>query len=219
MSTRFLPSMIKANRRSSSVFDDNVTFIPELTQMSQLGQATTSTLRFPVSPTQRFGLASPRGFVSPNKHREPMASTTTMDQRIRKILVRLKLPDKYQKLVSAAICEVVEVFDLTNCGLDENTVSCILELAKSNKTIRSLKLIRNRITDEGLEKIIPHLANISTLNLSQNHLSEKALDLLYGNLHQLPQLRNVILTQNKIKEKALKLKLDEFKRSNVAIVI
>lgn len=42
---------------------------------------------------------------------------------------------------------------------------------KDNKKVKTLKLIRNKITDDGILKFIPYLGNLVSLNLSQNVLT------------------------------------------------
>lgn len=46
----------------------------------------------------------------------------------------------------------------------------ICEFVKFSKA-RTIKFIRNKLTDTGIEKIIPSLANAQILNLSQNNLT------------------------------------------------
>lgn len=48
----------------------------------------------------------------------------------------------------------------------------IVECIRSKK-VKTLKLIRNKLTDEGLDKMFPYFGGIITLNLSQNLLTER----------------------------------------------
>jgi hypothetical protein len=57
-----------------------------------------STLRLNGSPSKGSVLPSPRYFISPNKNRE-----LVVDQKLKRFLIRLKLPEKYYKLVINAI--------------------------------------------------------------------------------------------------------------------
>lgn len=130
-----------------------------------------ATLRLPGSPTKEFTLPSPRCFVSPNKFKfEP-----NIDNKLKKVLIKLKLPEKYYKLVASAISEPMEVFDLTNCGLDDHTILAVLELIKNNRSIKVMKLIRNRLADEFIAAALPHLTHTMVLNLSQNFLTDRTL--------------------------------------------
>jgi hypothetical protein len=56
-------------------------------------------------------------------------------------------------------------------------------------------------------QIWPLIGNVSTLNLSQNNLSDRVLDSLLINFKKVPNLKNIILSQNKLKERNIKGKL------------
>ena len=71
-----------------------------------------------------------------------------------------------------------------------------------------MKLIRNKITDEGLAKMLPFMENVITLNISQNLLSEKSLDTLIKNRQMVPKLKNLVLSMNKIIERRSRGKID-----------
>jgi hypothetical protein len=82
-----------------------------------------------------------------------------------------------------------------------------------------VKLIRNRLTDEFVDKLLPQLSHTMVLNLSQNFLTDRVFDSLMNGVSQMPNLRNVVLTQNRIRERSWKLKIDEFRKLNVNIVM
>jgi Leucine-rich repeat (LRR) protein len=90
-------------------------------------------------------------------------------------------------------------------------------LLKVNKSVKTVKLIRNRLTDDFVERILPFIGNIVTLNFSQNYLTERTLEYIMDVASQLPLLRHVILSQNRIREKTCKNKLEEFKKMNITI--
>lgn len=69
---------------------------------------------------------------------------------------------------------------------------------KSNTRTKTLKLIRNKLSDEGVASMIPFFSNIITLNLSQNQLTEQTLALIADNRPNLPMLKTLILSQTKI---------------------
>ena len=73
-------------------------------------------------------------------------------------------------------------------------------------------MIRNKLTDEGISRLIPFLGQITTLNLSQNLLTDNVLDILHENNKHLGSLRTVILSQNKIIERKHKIKIDKLKK-------
>jgi hypothetical protein len=70
----------------------------------------------------------------------------------------------------------LDTIDLTNGELGDGTVIQICEFIKFSKA-RTVKLIRNKLSDNGIVKALPSLANASTLNLSQNNLTEAVLDI------------------------------------------
>lgn len=74
----------------------------------------------------------------------------------------------------------------------------ICEFVKFSKA-RTIKFIRNKLTDSGIEKILPSLANAQILNLSQNNLTEAVIDIFIKHRYgYLSGLKNLILSQNKI---------------------
>lgn len=65
----------------------------------------------------------------------------------------------------------LETVDLTNAELGDTQILKILDLMKYNTKVKSLKLIRNKLTDEGVSSMLPLFSNLTTLNLSQNQLT------------------------------------------------
>lgn len=78
--------------------------------------------------------------------------------------------------------------------------------------VKTAKLIRNKLTDEGLAKILPFMGDLVTLNLSQNSLTEKVLDILINNRSLIPKIKNIVLSLNKIVERKDKKKIDELRK-------
>jgi hypothetical protein len=56
------------------------------------------------------------------------------------------------------------------------------------------------------------MGDLVTLNLSQNLLTEKALDILISNRKMIPKVKNIILSLNKIVERKDKKKIDELRK-------
>jgi hypothetical protein len=56
--------------------------------------------------------------------------------------------------------------------------------------------------------MLPYLGNAITLNLSQNLLTERVLDIFIDNRELLPKVKNIILSLNKIIERKHKNKID-----------
>lgn len=90
---------------------------------------------------------------------------------------------------------------------------------KDNKKIRALKLIRNKLTDDGVNKIIPYLGNLVSLNLSQNVLTEQVLTLFMDNRISLPQLKSLVLSQTKIVERKSKPLIEKVKKMGLAVSV
>ena len=90
---------------------------------------------------------------------------------------------------------------------------------KDNKKVRALKLIRNKLTDDGVNKIIPYLGNLVSLNLSQNVLTEHVLTLFMDNRISLPQLKSLVLSQTKIVERKSKPLIEKVKKMGLAVSV
>lgn len=105
---------------------------------------------------------------------------------------------------------------MTNAELGDDTILKISESISKSKA-KTVKFIRNKLSDEIIPKILPNLSNVIILNLSQNYLTEKTLDTLLVHIAYLPKLRSVILSQNKIKERSVKDKLKLFANKNIVV--
>ena len=75
----------------------------------------------------------------------------------------------------------------------------ILETIK-DKGATVAKLGRNKLSDDGFNRLIPHLENIIMLNISKNELTEKSLESIVRMRKngELPNLKSIMLGQNKI---------------------
>lgn len=87
---------------------------------------------------------------------------------------------------------------MTNAELGDSILLQICDFVKYSKA-RTIKFIRNKLTDGGVLKMLPSLGNAQILNLSQNNLTENVLDIIIANRYGcLSGLKNIILSQNKI---------------------
>lgn len=92
----------------------------------------------------------------------------------------------------------VDTIDFTNAEVGDQTMAQICEFVKFSKA-RTIKFIRNKLTDNGIEKLLPSLINAQILNLSQNNLTEAVIDIFIKHrFGYLSGLKNLILSQNKI---------------------
>lgn len=74
----------------------------------------------------------------------------------------------------------------------------ILLYLKTVKKIKGLKLVKNKLTNEGLNKILELIPNVTNLNLSFNQLGDDAMISLLDNRPKIPYLRIINLSNNKI---------------------
>jgi hypothetical protein len=56
------------------------------------------------------------------------------------------------------------------------------------------------------------MQDLVTLNLSQNLLTDKVLDILIQNRQMIPKVKNIVLSLNKIVERKDKKKIDELRK-------
>jgi hypothetical protein len=56
------------------------------------------------------------------------------------------------------------------------------------------------------------MQDLVTLNLSQNLLTDKVLDILIQNQQLIPKVKNIVLSLNKIVERKDKKKIDELRK-------
>lgn len=56
------------------------------------------------------------------------------------------------------------------------------------------------------------MQDLVTLNLSQNLLTDKILDILIQNRQMMPKVKNIVLSLNKIVERKDKKKIDELRK-------
>ena len=84
---------------------------------------------------------------------------------------------------------------------------------------KALKLVRNKLTDNFLRTMAKKMRNICTLNLAQNQLTDRSIDLIYESLKnkELPQLKSIVLSQNKIIERKVKERVGRFKEMGVIV--
>jgi hypothetical protein len=60
--------------------------------------------------------------------------------------------------------------------------------------------------------MLPFMQDLVTLNLSQNLLTDKILDILIQNRQMIPKVKNIVLSLNKIVERKDKKKIDELRK-------
>ena len=115
--------------------------------------------------------------------------------------------------------EQMDTLDLTGQSLLDVEIYEILQLARSAKKIRCLKLGRNKLTTEGLGRVLELLPAVPNLNLSFNQLTDDAITTLLAHRQKVPQLRIVNLSNNRINERRVKTAIDELKRMGLIATI
>lgn len=111
---------------------------------------------------------------------------------------------------------MTDTADFTGAELGNDAVLQILEAIRGKK-IKCLKFIRNKLTDDILDHFWPFVSNVCTLNLSQNFFTDRAIESFIGNMSKVPQLKNLVLSQNKINARNTKARVDELKRFDITI--
>jgi hypothetical protein len=66
--------------------------------------------------------------------------------------------------------DTLDTLDLTNCELGDAIILQICEFLRGSK-VRTVKFIRNKLSDDVIPKMMNALSYIATLNLSQNLLT------------------------------------------------
>lgn len=102
----------------------------------------------------------------------------------------------------------MDTLDLTGYSLSDTEIYDILLYLKSIKKIKGLKLVKNKLTNDGLSKIFDLIPNVTNLNLSFNQLSDDAMLSLLDSRPKIPYLRIINLSNNKINERRTKTAID-----------
>lgn len=131
---------------------------------------------------------------------------------------KLKLPDKYEKVLDSILTESTDTADFTGAELGNDTISQILELIKSKK-IKTLKLIRNKLNDDMLDTLWHCMSNVHVLNLSQNQFTDRILESFINNMSKAANLKSLVISQNKINARNIKGRVDELKRLDITVTL
>ena len=83
---------------------------------------------------------------------------------------------------------------------------------RDSTKVKSLKLIRNKLSDDGIAKMMPYFSHLMSINLSQNQLTEQTLNLFIDNRANLPLLKSLVLSQTKIVERKSKVIIERLRK-------
>ena len=123
-------------------------------------------------------------------------------------------PDKSERgSVNALIedfCERdnLDTLDLTGYLLNDIEIYEVLAYLKPIKKIKGLKLVKNKLTNEGILRIIDFMPSVTNINLSFNQPGDESISILLNNRAKIPYLRIINLSNNKINERKTKNAID-----------
>lgn len=95
----------------------------------------------------------------------------------------------------------------------------MLDLLKNNTSVLILKLSKNKLTDDIIPHLWKNLSKVQILNLSNNHFTQKIIDSFMTKLPEVPLLKNLVLTQNKIVSRNMKVKIDQLKQIGILVTL
>ena len=108
--------------------------------------------------------------------------------------------------------------------MGDQGVLALVEHLKENTTLKSLKLLKNKITDEGgvaLANLLYHNKTLHTINLTQNLLTEKTLDAFIDSIkaQKSIRLKSLYFSQNTMSLRFVKPKLKELAELGVNAIL
>ncbi len=101
----------------------------------------------------------------------------------------------------------MDTLDLSSYGLSDSNVVEVLKYLKPLKKVKGLKLVKNQVTTEGLSRMLAFIPYVTNLNLSFNQLGEEALGLILASRKEVPLLRIINISNNRINERKAKSSL------------
>lgn len=102
----------------------------------------------------------------------------------------------------------LDTLDLTSYSLNDSEIYDILAYLRPIKKIKGLKLVKNKLTNDGLVKIMELIPGVTNLNLSFNQLCDDSMTTLLAHRSKIPYLRIINLSNNKINERRTKNSID-----------
>ena len=112
----------------------------------------------------------------------------------------------------------MDLLDFTNAELGDATILQICEFLRGSK-VRSVKFIRNKLTDDAVKKMMSSMGCVITLNLSQNMLTEHAIEHLINSRNSMANMKSVILSQNKIIERKHKVLIEKLRKLDLTVSV
>ena len=92
----------------------------------------------------------------------------------------------------------LDTLDLCGFNMPDNQIVLLLDYVNSKKKVKCLKLLQNKLTNDGFAQIITYLKFTTNVNLSTNLLTEDVLNILIKHREKVPHLRILNLAHNKV---------------------
>jgi len=136
----------------------------------------------------------------------------------------LKVADKFEPIIDGIEQNTIDIADLTGADLGDQGVLALVDFLKENTTLKSLKLLKNKITDEGgvaLANLLYFNKTLHTINLTQNQLTEKTLEAFIEAIQaqKSVRLKSLYVSQNLMSLRNVKLKLKELAELGVNTIL
>ena len=77
-----------------------------------------------------------------------------------------------------------------------------------HKKVKTIKLVRNKLTDDVFPDLWRNMGNIQSLNLSQNLLTERVVGSFMKGFGGMGNVKSLTLSQNKINVRAVRQELE-----------
>lgn len=91
----------------------------------------------------------------------------------------------------------------------------MVSIAAEEKPIKCIKVTKNKLTNNGLGKLLTYMEHATNINVSYNALTDEAVDEFINQRESLPNLRIINLSHNKLNERKVKSKIEELKRMGI----
>lgn len=157
---------------------------------------------------------------SPMEREEKVLTRSSSQKKFQ--LFGMNLNEKFAKIINSFKQDSLEIIDLTGAELGDTGVSYIAEYIACSRNARSLKLLKNKISDEGAGVLIKALSGnyfIHTVNLTQNMLTDKSMDNFAGLIKTNSTIKNLYLSLNSISALKCKNRIKEFKTLGTNVYI
>ena len=147
--------------------------------------------------------------------RDPLGVSNFENRKKKKI----RIPEKYENVFEDLKNDRTDCIDFTNAELGDAIILQLTEFIRNCCKLRTVKLVRNKLSDECLVPLLEACAEskVLSLNLGQNLFTDKALDSLEK--LELRDLKNVTLSQNKLNQRNCKIRIADFKKRGLTISI